>query len=215
LSAEEEIREAVDEAKAPGKFNILDVLKDRGYPETELVIYLDEKTAYEASLWKEKLDELDKKNSDSKAVTEKREVILEKIEEYSETLKKSSLTFHLRGIPEGKREELFAEARKKYPIQYESENDLKTLLGQQGERREKPSPERDALFTDFLWQQHIQKIVDPDGNEQTEFPFAAIKEMRNSLPLSAMVKINEAIEKLRTSSAVFMMETGEDFLAKP
>jgi len=39
--------------------------------------------------------------------------------------------------------------------------------------------------------------------------------MRESFPLNAMVKINEAIEKLRASTAVFTMETGEDFLAKP
>jgi hypothetical protein len=39
--------------------------------------------------------------------------------------------------------------------------------------------------------------------------------MRESFPLNAMVRINEAIEKLRAATAIFTIETGEDFLAKP
>ena len=127
----------------------------------------------------------------------------------------SQYNVYLMGISEVKREELYREAVKKYPIQYEVNNDLSSLLATNKGREEKPSPERDALFTDYLWKEQIEKIENPDGEEQTEFSYTDIKTMRNSFPLSAIMKINEAIDKLRASTALFTMETSEDFLAKP
>ena len=70
-------------------------------------------------------------------------------------------------------------------------------------------------FTDYLWKEQIEKIENPDGEEQTQFSYTDVKTMRNSFPLSAIMKINEAIDKLRASTALFVMETNEDFLAKP
>lgn len=217
MSDEEEMREAVDKAKAPGAFNILDVLKERGYPESTVDVYLDESAIYELSSVNEKIEELDKKvNGKSETAAQKklrenlfieRDAILEKIE-------KSHYIIHLRGISEGLRDEIYRKAVKKYPIEYEKNSDINSLLTSSGPK-EKDSPERDNLFTDFLWQEYIQKIVDPNGDEQNEFPYSTIREMRSSFPINAIVRINEGIEKLRVASALFTMETGEDFLAKP
>lgn len=218
MSDENEIIEAVQAAKKPGSFNIVNVIKDRAYPEIEVSVMLDEASAYEASVLKERIDEINKKvNGKSMTKAQESEVsdLTEKIEEITEAMKRSSYTFHLKGISEGRRESLFMEARKKYPVEYERANDMGALLGNQGERREKESPERDNLFTDFLWKDHIKKIEDPDGNEQSDLSYSDIRELRSSLPLGALAKINSSIEKIRTSTAVFMMETGEDFLAKP
>lgn len=213
MSAEEEIREAVDEAKAPGTFNIVNVLQDRGYPKTTVRIILDEQSAFDASVLEERLKELDKEQETTDVKKEKLKLIAD-IEEARKKLVENFYTVHLEGIPEGKREDLYREARKKYPVQYEDASPVQALL-QNVQRAEKESPERDALFTDFLWQAHIKKIVDPQGNEQTEFAYSTIKAMREGFPISATLKINEAIEKLRTATAVFIMETSEDFLAKP
>ena len=60
MSDEEEIREAVDEAKAPGSFNIVSVLQNRNYPKTEVNILIDDSLAYEASAIQERINELDK-----------------------------------------------------------------------------------------------------------------------------------------------------------
>lgn len=213
MSIEEEIRESVDEAKAPGTFNIVNVLQGRGYPKTTVQIILDEQLAYDASVMNDRLKELDSA-PDTEATKAERIELIAKVEQARKSLIDSSYTIHLEGIPEGKREELFREARKKYPIEYEARNDIGGLLSGQ-QRVEKESPERDALFTDFLWLEHIKKIVDPSGNEQNAFTYSIVKTMRESFPISATMKINEAIEKLRTSTAVFIMETDEDFLAKP
>jgi hypothetical protein len=53
--SEQEISEIVEEAKKPGKFNILNVLKDRAYPETEVTVYLDERAAFLAAEMNEKV----------------------------------------------------------------------------------------------------------------------------------------------------------------
>ena len=215
MSNEEDIREAVDAAKAPGSFNIIDVLQDRNYPQTEAVIHLDEHAAYEASVVTEKIEELDVKigrSNPTDAQSKKLEELNERKQELMDDLRDSSYVFHLQGISEGKRESLFKEARKKYPIEYTQIPDLTTgkML-----KEEKESPERDDMFTNLLWQNHIVKIVDPQNNEQSNLSFTEVREMRNILPIAATSKLNQAIEKMRIASAVFMFETNEDFLAKP
>jgi len=213
LSEQEEIREAVDAAKAPSKFNIVDVLNNRAYPEAVVSIVIDEALSYEAAMIKEQIEELELNISDSKSA--KIEDLILKRDEISKKLSESSYKVHIRGISEGQREESYNDARKKYPVEYESSNNISDMLAGNSTRVEKESTQRDTLFTDYLWQKHIVKIVNPDGDEQEQLAFNTVRTMRDSFPLSATMKINEAIEKLRTSTAVFMMETGEDFLAKP
>tara|TARA_R110000822_G_scaffold292480_2_gene414496 strand:- start:166 stop:804 length:639 start_codon:yes stop_codon:yes gene_type:complete len=212
LSDEEEIREAVDVAKAPGTFNIVDVLQNRSYPETQVSVVLEEGRVYEAAMLEEEIQKIEGKTSaKAKAALED---LVAKRESMREELINSMHTFYLMGIPEGKREELYSQAKKKYPIEYMANNDLSGILSG-GSREEKDSPARDALFTDYLWQAHIKKIVNSEGQEQSEFSYATINTMRNTLPLSATIIINEAVEKLRSASALFTISTGEDFLAKP
>ena len=218
MSNEEDIREAVDEAKARGTFSIVNVLAERAYPKSSVTVHLDEQSAYEASIIKEELDNLLDtigKSNPSKPQQEKIDELTEKIDELSKKMISSGYIFHIKGISEGKRETLFNESKKKYPVEYEKPNDLAALAGQQVERVEKESPERDQLFTDFLWREHIYMVEDPEGNTQGDLTYSDIKEIRGSLPLSSLAKINQAIEKIRTATAIFMMETGEDFLAKP
>lgn len=218
MSAEEEIRESVDAAKERGTFNIINVLAGRAYPKSSVTVYLDEQSAYDASVLKEELDELTNKigkKNPSAEQQEKIDSLTEEIERLTSEMQKSGYVFHVRGISEGKREDIFKDAKKKYPIEYEKPNEMASLMGQRVERTEKESPERDQLFTDLLWREHLEMIEDPDGNIQDSFTYSEIKTLRSSLPLSALAQVNQAIEKIRTATAVFMMETGEDFLAKP
>ena len=212
------IRESVDEVKNPKTFNIINVLAERSYPQTSVSISLNEAKAYEAALVKQEIDDQSsgaKAKSTNPERIKKLEELNEKLESLTAEMMKHLYTFYIKGISEGKREQILKEAKKKYPIEYEKTNDISSLLGNAQERTEKPSPERDNLFTDFLWKEHIEKIEDPDGNIQTNLSYSDIRELRNSLPLSSLAQINTAIEKIRTATAVFMMETGEDFLAKP
>lgn len=215
MSHEQDIRDMVDEAKTPGTFNIVKVLQERGYPEAQISVHIDEAAAYEAAVIKERLAEIDEaigKRKPTESESKEQESLVQKQEELMERLESSKFVFHVRGISEGKRESLINESNKKYPIEFETMPDLSTG---KIDRVEKQSPERDNLFTDFLWQNSIVKIVDSEGNEHSSLSYSDIREMRSSLPLSAMSKINEGIDKLRVSTTLFMYETGEDFLAKP
>lgn len=218
MSDEQEILESVAAAKAPGTFNIVNVLQERAYPKTQVKIVLDEATIYEIAGVQEEIESIQSKVGKGGA-SETQRVRLEELDasyqELSAKIMSSQYTVYLMGISEGKREELYREAVKKYPIQYETNNDISSLLNSNNGRTEKPSAERDALFTDDLWKEQIEKIENPDGEEQVQFSYTDVKAMRNSFPLSAIMKINEAIDKLRASTALFVMETNEDFLAKP
>ncbi len=214
----DDILESAEAAKAPGTFNIIDVLQNRGYPETSIKIVIDESLAYEAAMLKEQIDKMNPKSSSAKMgqkQIEEQASLIDQLDEMREKIEKSSYTVHMMGISEGKREEIFRDARKKYPIEYDNSANIQDILGGQNKKIEKESPERDALFTDYLWLAHIKKIVNPDGDEQSDFTYNAVRAMRESFPLSAMLKVNEAMEKLRASTALFLMGTGEDFLAKP
>ena len=216
MSTEDQIKEAAASAKK--SLNIVNVLAERAYPRATIKIHLDEQTAYDAAMVKEDIDVLEKKmngKNGTAAQTKELERLNKKLEDYYEILEKSSYIFHIKGISEGKRDELFTEAKKKYPIEYERPSEIALITGTQTRATEKESPERDNLFTDLLWLEHIEKVEDPDGNTQDSFTYNDIKALRSSLPLSSLAKINSGIEKIRNSTAIFMMETGEDFLAKP
>ena len=210
----EEIRESIDEAKKPGVFKIVDVLKDRAYPKMQVRVSVDEQAAYDANQIKEQIDKLDVKISKGgkvEGLIKEQEELSEKRDQIVEKLKESSFTFHLTGISEGHRETLYKKSVNKYPIEYDREMDLST--GKM-EKIEKLSAERDALYTDFLWEASIEKIINASGDEQVGVSYTDVRTMREQMPLSAIARINDSIEKLRVSSAVFMMEVDEDFLAK-
>jgi hypothetical protein len=142
----------------------------------------------------------------------KRDDLIEEQESYIDNIRKSIFTFHLVGISEGKREEIFNKSKKKYPIEYDKNQDI---LRGETKVTEKESPERDSLFTDYLWLEHIESITDEEGNVQEGLRYDDVRTMRTSLPLAAIASINQGVEKLRVSTAIFLTNTAEDFLAKP
>lgn len=218
MSEEKEIIEAVEKAKKPGTFKIMDVLQERSFPTEEVEVYLNEAVAYLAAQIDEKIEAIDKKmakleegSPDLKKLSKERASILEEKEKALDEIDDSSFTFHLTGISEGKREDLYALCLKEYPMEYETERNVFTA---QSEKKEIDNPDRDRYFTTLLWQACISKIVDSDGNEQEGITFDEAAELRRSLPFAATAKITSAVEKLRTATAVFLMTVNEDFLAK-
>ena len=199
----DEVSELVQTAKAPGTFNIINLLNDRAYPTDKVTVYLDEASAYEAAIIKKQIAEHD--GTDDLSALE------DKLVAATEKMQKSSLIVEIRGITEGKREELLNEAKKKYPVEFDRE--LNPMTGD-FKKEEKESPERDNLFTEFLWQASIVSLTDADGNVQSDLPYAAVRDMRTMLPLASASEITRTIEKVRVSTAVFMLEVNEDFLPK-
>lgn len=202
--SEKVIEEIVEEAKKPGKFNIVDVLKERAYPTDSVNIYVDEDTAYKAAELSEEL----KKTSE---LDEKYAGISESLDALMDTLSESKYVVTITGISEGKRDELYELAVNKYPLEYK-EN--KNVLTGESTREEIENQERDELFTNLLWSAYITKIVAPNGAEQDGIAPEDAEEMRKSLPIAANSIINAAIQNMRAATAVFMYKVDEDFLAK-
>lgn len=207
--SEKEITELVEEAKAPGTFSIIDAINNRAYPKDEVVIYLDEQTAYDAAIIDEKIKELGKsasmENQDEiDSLIGKRDALIEKLEA-------GKYTFILRGISEGLREDLMEQAAKEYPIEY---NEIKNPITGEFSRNEIENKNRDRLFTNLLWHEHIEKIINSDGSEQNKISLDDVVKLRRNLPIAAIGELTQSIEKLRVSTAMFMMSVNEDFLAK-
>jgi hypothetical protein len=205
----EKIDEAVDAAKAPGTFSILNVLEERAYPREEVVVYLDEQTAYEASQLQEKIDELNK--SKSLDVQSEIDFLISERDKAIEKLEKQKYVFTIVGISEGLREDLMNEAAKDFPLEYEEH---KNPITGEKTREEIENKDRDRIFTNSLWHNQIEKIEASDGSIQDKVTVKDVEELRRKLPIAAIGSINQSIERLRISTAVFMMSVNEDFLAR-
>lgn len=216
--SDEEIVEIVEKAKKPGTFKIVDVVKNRGYPKDQVDVFLDESVAFQAAEINEAINsiaqEMDKSGVDKKTLNEllkRREDILDAREKLLEEMGESKYVFHLTGISEGKRQDLFDQAVKKYPIK--TVNKMNQVTGEL-EDKEVENIDRDRYFTSLLWEAGISKIVAPDGDEQDGITFEDAEELRRMLPLASLTTITEALEKMRAATALFMMSVNEDFLAK-
>jgi Skp family chaperone for outer membrane proteins len=210
MSEIDAVEKLVEEAKAPGVFNIVSVLQERAYPKDDVHVYTDEQTAYEASQVKEKINELSK-NADE-AVKPEIEKLEKKRDALVKKLDESKYVFVISGISEGAREAAQKTAEEKFPIEYDEDKNPFT-----GEvtKREKENLERDRFFTNLLWTRHISKIIAPDGAEQEGLTYVEVEELRKVLPIAGIGAISNAIEKIRIATAMFMISVDEDFLAKP
>jgi hypothetical protein len=207
----DEANALAEEAKKPGVFNILDVVKGRGYPSEDVNVYLDESVAYEAAIIKEKIDELEPRIIDSQEAAAQVVKLEKQLAPIMERLKESKYVFTISGIPEGIREDLLNQATEVYPVEYtESKNPFSGELT----RAENENTERDRLFTNLLWKKHITKITAPDGSVQENLDDETVIELRRSLPIAGIGLINQSLERVRISSAIFLSKVNEDFLAK-
>lgn len=212
------IEEMVQEAKAPGKFNIVDVVRGRSYPTDTVDVFIDEKIAFEVANMNEMIDnilkDMDKNVLSKKQIddlTQKRDEIMEKRDALINEMGGNKYVFHLTGVSEGVRQDMYEKAIEKFPIKYEkNRNPLSGIL----EKEEIENAERDRYFTALLWEAYISKVVAPDGSEQDGITYEDAIELRRSLPLASVSSITEAIEKMRAATALFMLSVNEDFLAK-
>jgi len=213
-----DIEEMVNAAKKPGTFNIVDAVKNRAYPKDQVDVFIDEGVAFRVAEINEAIDSIgkamDKKGVDKKTLDTllaKREEVLDSRDKLIEEMGGTKYVFHLTGISEGVRQDLFDKAVTKFPIKHEQK--MSQITGEI-EKEEIENIERDRYFTALLWQAGVQKILSPDGEEQEGISFEDALELRRSLPLASLTTITEALEKMRAATALFLMSVGEDFLAK-
>ena len=210
------VEELVEEAQKPGTFNIVNVLKGRAYPSDIVPVYLEEQAAYDAAEITERIAEINEEDATSgfqlsKELKKELEELTAKREELVKKIDANKYLVKITGISEGKREELLKRAISKFPLEYD---EVKNPITAEVVKNEIPSQERNDLFTELLWLEHITSITAPDESVQESFTLEDISQIRSNLPISATGAITEAIEKIRVSTAVFLMKVDEDFLAK-
>lgn len=212
MSEENIVKDAAklaDEAKKPGTFSIINVLKERAHPVEEVNVYLDEQAAYEASKLQEKIDEITK-STDMDAHDAAEKIVVERDAAIAQ-LEKSRYVFTISGMSEGKRDELQELSLEKFPMEYE---ESKNPFTGENNKTEIENKQRDRYFTNLLWSESIKKIVNPEGDTQDGVSIEEVQSLRDMLPIASISLITQSIEKLRISTAIFMSTVDEDFLAK-
>ena len=215
------IEELVETATAKGKFSFASALKGRSYPTDTVVVWLDEEAAYpilrldgEIAQLKARVSLLPDDEDKAKVAKayEKQIAELEKeLKAVSESLKASRYTFTVRGIDPGTQDDLLAKAVAEYPYEYD---EYRNEITGQRIREEKASAERDRYYTNLLWQAHIIKIEDAEGNEDFMPDLETIAATRRIVPRAGYSAIAEVIDKVDMAVNWFAAVVDEGFLAK-
>ena len=179
------------EAQKKGKFSLADAIKGRAFPEASVDVYLDAASAYEFSKVQQEAKAMEAGNDEHDAA-------LLKMEELSQKIKDSVVTFHMRGVGQGKVEEITAKAQELYP---------------QVEGKEDPAWIKYYLCA--LIGSNIVKVSDKEGNEDSsEFTPEDVMQLRDSMPIDSWEILIDTMQKLTLASSYFDAVTDAGFLPK-
>ena len=195
-----DIQAQVEQAMSQETFSFVDFIQGRGYPRDEVVLNMDEATAY-------KIQKLEKQKKDDSSLDESAlDRIDAEIASLREVLAKSALTFKVVGLSTENREELLENAREQVKPEYESN---RNFITGQVEKVEKESPARDRLYTNLLWKAQIEQIVAPNG-AVTVPTLEDIEVFRNKAPQSQQLKLARALGDLAVASEAFEAGVSDD-----
>lgn len=184
----------VNEAQKRGKFNLADAIKGRAFPEKSVDVYLDANSAMELEAINEELKYLS--GLDDLTEYDKLEAIAQ---ELAEKIKKSKLTFHMRGVGQAEVEAAVKAADELHPDVTE----------------EQDNPEWVKYYLSRLIAANIVKVTDADGNEDdTKFTVEEMMELRGIIPIDSWAVLVETMQKLTLATSYFSAVTDAGFLPK-
>lgn len=183
-----------------GLFDINAVLQGRNYPEVEVDFYIDEASALTLSRIEKELNRL--------AIlgrTEEHDALEPKGQELRKALASARYVYHLRGVPQKVRQDIYKKAYEKYPRE-------QNFVGVEEE-----NPERDQYYTSLLWQAMTVKIVAPNGAVQVNPSLETIQQFRDYAPLAALNAIDAGIQELSAGVKAGFEAAAQDtdFLSRP
>lgn len=185
------IVDLANEAQKRGKFSLADAIKGRAFPEASVDIYVDGASAYEFTVVKEAAAKLD-------ASSPEHDAALLKMEELSSKIKESKLTFHMRGVGQGKVEEVIKAADAKYPEKAEGDN-----------------TEWLKFYLCSLIASNITKVSNIAGEEdESQFSVEDVIAIRDSIPIDSWEVLVDTMQKLTLASSYFESVTDSGFLPK-
>jgi hypothetical protein len=182
----QEVLDLVEDAQKPGKFNLGEFVKGRGYPQDTVEVYVDVESAYELS----KLNDVLVKTTDTKE-SEKLEAEAKAL---SDKIMASKLTFKMRGIDQKQVEVIEEQSKKKFP-----EDDAAWILDYMCE----------------LVAANIVSVTDASGKvDERVFTGEDVEELRSYLNSEAWEKIVSTMQKLTLATGYFKGLTDAGFLQK-
>lgn len=185
----EEIKEVLDlveDAQKPGKFNLGEFVKGRGYPQDTVEVYVDVESAYELSKLNEKLI--------NATDTEESEKLEAEAKVLSDKILASKLTFNMRGIDQKHVENIEVESKKKF-----AEDDSDWVIDYMCE----------------LVAANIVSVTDAEGKiDERIFTGEDVEELRSYLSSEAWDKIVGTMQKLTLATGYFKGLTDAGFLQK-
>jgi hypothetical protein len=190
----EQILKIVDTAQSQGVFNLSEVIKGRGYPTKEATIYLDADTAFQLA----ELNDLMSEYVDDEILAENEA----KAEELAEKIKKSAVTFVMRGVSQKIVEDVVKKTNEKYPPQA-------------GRREATDDPDWVKYYIAALVAHNIVRAIDADGNiDERIFTAEEMLEMRELLTADSWNVLVENMQKLTLASGYFEQLTDAGFLPR-
>tara|TARA_R110000782_G_scaffold24891_9_gene64694 strand:- start:5879 stop:6529 length:651 start_codon:yes stop_codon:yes gene_type:complete len=179
------------EAQKKGKFSLADAIKGRAFPESSVDVYVDAASAFEFKTVQESAAEL-------KPDSPEHEAALVQMEELSDKIKSSRLTFHMRGVGQGAVEEITQKAEELYP-QIEGSDD----------------PSWIKYYLSALIASNITRVTDQEGNEDdSTFTAEDVMILRDIMPIDSWEVLIDTMQKLTLASSYFDAVTDAGFLPK-
>jgi hypothetical protein len=179
------------EAQKKGKFSLADAIKGRAFPESSVDVYIDAASAYEFAELKEAAAKMD-------GGTPEHDAALVQMEELSDKIKDSRLTFYMRGVGQGSVEEITKKAEELHP-QVDGKDD----------------PQWIRYYLCALIASNITKVTDQDGNEDNSvFTAEDVIELRDIMPIDSWELLIDTMQKLTLASSYFDAVTDAGFLPK-
>lgn len=190
----QETLKLVENAQSQGVFNLSEVIKGRGFPTKEVTIYLDSEAAFELSELNDQMmgyfDESLVEDLEKKA-----EALVEKI-------KKSAVTFVMRGVSQKIVEDVIKKVNEK-------------ITPPDGRRDFSENEEWIKLYIAHLVALNIVKAIDANGNvDERQYSAEEMLELRELMSADAWNSIVETMQKLTLASGYFEQLTDAGFLPK-
>ncbi len=190
----QETLKLVENAQSQGVFNLSEVIKGRGYPTKEVTIYLDAEAAFELSELNDEMmgyfDETLTADLEKKA-----EGLVEKI-------KKSAITFVMRGVSQKMVENVIKKVNEK-------------ITPPDNRREFSENEEWIKLYIASLVALNIVKAIDANGNvDERQYSAEEMLELRELMSADAWNSIVETMQKLTLASGYFEQLTDAGFLPR-
>lgn len=181
----------VKEAQAKGVFNLSEVIKGRGFPTKDVTIYLDAESAFQ-------LAEVDQEMNDFLDADYRAELDA-KAQELAAKIRKSALTFTMRGVSQKIVDKVMKEANEKHPRDDANGN----------------NPEWVKFYVSSLVAQNIIRVTDAEGNvDEHIFTVDEIYSLRDEITRDAWDVLADTMQKLTLASGYFEQLTDAGFLPK-